>query len=108
MTAQPILIYIRIFVKLYAMDPKLEMKLVGAFKQTLLNTDRRTQISLESAIRRLLSTFAIYILKFRVVPDIRLTGYPAFDIRYPVGYLVSYAGYPAGRITGYLVKLLNK
>ena len=57
----------------------------------------------------------------RVVPDIRLAGYPAgypafFDIRYPAGYPVSIAGYPAGypagRITGYPagypVKLLNK
>ena len=32
----------------------------------------------------------------RVVPDIRLAGYPAFfDIRYPAGYPVSVAGYPA-------------
>jgi len=41
----------------------------------------------------------------RVVPDIRLAGYLAgypafFDIRYPAGYPVSFAGYP--------VKLLNK
>ena len=33
----------------------------------------------------------------RVVPDIQLAGYP-----------VSFAGYPAGQITGYSVKLLNK
>ena len=35
-----------------------------------------------------------------------------FYIRYPTGYPVSFAGYPAGRITGYSagypVKLLNK
>ena len=36
----------------------------------------------------------------RVVPDIRLAGYPAFfDIRYPAGYL-------AGRITGYPARKL--
>ena len=40
----------------------------------------------------------------RVVPDIQLAGYPAFfDIRYPAGYLVSFAGYPAGWITEYPV-----
>ena len=37
-------------------------------------------------------------------PDIR----PFFHILYPAGYPVSFAGYPAGRITGYPVKLLNK
>ena len=43
-----------------------------------------------------------------VVPD-NPAGYPAFfDIRYPAGYPVSFAGYPAGRITGYPVKLLSK
>ena len=32
----------------------------------------------------------------RVAPDIRPAGYPAFfDIRYPAGYPVSFAGYPA-------------
>ena len=46
----------------------------------------------------------------RVVPDIRLTGYPAiFKIRYPTGYpvsfaryLVSFAGYPVSH-SGYPV-----
>ena len=53
-----------------------------------------------------LRKFSDAIVSNRVVPDIRLAGYPAFfDIRYPVGYPVSVAGYPAGylagRITGY-------
>ena len=47
----------------------------------------------------------------RVAPDIRPTGYPAFfNIRYPTGYPVSFAGYPVsfagypvGRIAGYPV-----
>ena len=34
---------------------------------------------------------------YRVVPDIRLAGYPTFFIS---GIPVSFAGYPAGRITG--------
>ena len=48
----------------------------------------------------------VVVYVFRVAPDIRLAGYPAFfDIRYPAGYPVSFAGYPAGypigRIAGY-------
>ena len=39
----------------------------------------------------------LYCLITRVAPDIRPAGYPAFsDIRYPAGYPVSFAGYPAG------------
>ena len=55
----------------------------------------------------MIQTFLLTILNFpvlfaywkysRVVPDIRLAGYPAFFyIRYPAGYPVSVAGYPAG------------
>ena len=41
----------------------------------------------------------------RVVPDIRPDIQPFFDIRYPAGYPVSFAGYPVsgkfiGRISG--------